>query len=326
MITLAICTWNRAAMLDRLLGSLAKLAIPSDCEWEVLVVDNNCTDDTQAVLKRHEATLPLRAVREPQQGIAHARNQALAEARGDYILWTDDDLAVPADWLANFRRAAEQFPDAGMFGGPIRAWFADELPPRLRRFAEENLHHLSPMFGMIDFGPDVRELQAGEFFFAGNMMLRTEAARRFHFDSRFGRVGRHGLLGGEETLFMQQMLDDGEQGVWVGNAPARHYIPAERLAPRYIWNYFAALGRTQGRIDGIPSCPTLFGRPRWALVQSLRHRAAALAARQVGQPWLENYLHAAKLDGYLAECAAHRHGRRPGYLVPPHRNPVATAS
>lgn len=319
MTTIAICTWNRAAMLDRILGSLRALHVPPGHDWEVLVVNNNCTDDTDAVLERHARHLPLRRTFEPVLGIAHARNRALAEARGELILWTDDDMAVPVDWLRHYLAAAERFPAASLFGGPIRPWFADDVPPAVQQFMHSNERLLSSMFGVIDFGPEVRPLASGEVFFSGNMALRTAAARRFRFDGRFGRVGREGLLGGEETLFLQQMLEAGEHGVWVGTAAAEHYIPAERLTRSYAWQYYMALGRTQVRRDGIATCPTLFGQPRWALLQYLRNRASAWLARQTGGAWLPHYLAAAKLAGYLAECSNHRHQRSPGFLVPPHR-------
>ena len=306
-------------MLDRILTQLHALVIPAGVEWEVLVVNNNCTDETDAILQKQIAHLPVRRAFESTPGIAHARNRALTEARGDLILWTDDDMAVPPDWLAHYHDAATRFPRATLFGGPIRAWFADDVSLDDRRFTLKNIAHLSPMFGVIDFGPEVRELQRGEFFFSGNMALCTEAARRFHFDGRFGRVGRDGLLGGEETLFLQQMLDAGEAGVWVGRAAAEHFIPAERLTPAYAWNYFAAVGRTQARIDGIRQCATLFGRPRWALLTHWRNRARAWAQRGIGGDWLPAYLAAAKMAGYLSESDAHRNSRQPGYLVPPHR-------
>lgn len=325
MTTIAICTWNRAAMLDRMLESLRALRIPPGHAWEVLVVNNNCTDATDAVLERHAPHLPLRRAFEPVLGIAHARNRALTEARGDLILWTDDDMAVPGDWLENYCRAVERYPKASLFGGPIHPWFAENVPPAVQQFMQSNERLLSSMFGVIDFGREVRPLARGEVFFSGNMALRTAAARRFRFDCRFGRVGREGLLGGEETLLLEQMLDAGEQGVWVGNAAAKHYIPAERLTRSYAWQYFMALGRTQVRRDGIAACPTLFGQPRWALLQYYRNRLTAWLARKTGGAWLPHYLAAAKLAGYLAECADHRHQRSPDFLVPPHRAAAADA-
>ena len=65
-ITVAICTWNRAQLLDQTLTEMRKLRIPPGIEWELLVVNNNCTDDTDGVLDRHEGRLPIRRLFETQ--------------------------------------------------------------------------------------------------------------------------------------------------------------------------------------------------------------------------------------------------------------------
>src|SRR5207247_2899138 len=68
VITIAICTWNRAAMLDRILAQLHALIVPPGVEYEVVVVNNNCTDDTDAILEKHAKQLPLRRSFEPTAG------------------------------------------------------------------------------------------------------------------------------------------------------------------------------------------------------------------------------------------------------------------
>ena len=82
-VTVALCTWNRSALLERTLSSMVRLRIPTGLDWELLVVDNGSTDETRAVLDRFRSELPLRTVSEPQAGVAHARARGLAEARGD---------------------------------------------------------------------------------------------------------------------------------------------------------------------------------------------------------------------------------------------------
>src|SRR5205085_1873116 len=82
-----------AARLSRALEQLARVRRPPG-GWEVLVVNNNSTDETERVLGAFEGRLPLRRAFEPQQGLSHARNHAVAQAAGEYIVWTDDDVLV----------------------------------------------------------------------------------------------------------------------------------------------------------------------------------------------------------------------------------------
>src|SRR3954463_7414909 len=85
-ITIAICTWNRSASLSRTLTSLRDMQIPAGIEWEVVVINNNSTDDTAEILTSFTAILPLRIFFERRQGLSYARNCAVEAARGDYIL------------------------------------------------------------------------------------------------------------------------------------------------------------------------------------------------------------------------------------------------
>ena len=72
-VTVAICTWNRASLLDQTLTQMHQLRVPSNVEWELLIVNNNCTDDTDAVIARHHGVLPLRRLFESKPGLSNVR-------------------------------------------------------------------------------------------------------------------------------------------------------------------------------------------------------------------------------------------------------------
>src|SRR5689334_7868892 len=122
-VTVAICTWNRARLLDSTLAQFCKLRIPDGLTWELLVVDNNSTDDTRAVIEKYSGRLPVRRLLEAEQGASPARNRAIAEAAADLLLFTDGDVLVDEGWLAAYVEAAERWPNAGFFGGLITPWF-----------------------------------------------------------------------------------------------------------------------------------------------------------------------------------------------------------
>src|SRR4249920_3298217 len=89
-LTALVCTCNHAALLKRALSSLACMDVPPDFRWEVLVVDNNCTDDTPSVVRQaaEGGQLPdVRLIREPRQGVAFARKAGFAQARGELIVF-----------------------------------------------------------------------------------------------------------------------------------------------------------------------------------------------------------------------------------------------
>src|SRR5262245_49041517 len=119
MISICICTHNRSKSLHRTLKSLAEQSQFNKGEVEVLIVDNNCTDDTPEVVEVFQKALTIRRVTENQQGLACARNRAVKEFLGDVLLFTDDDIRFGPGWVAAYRNAFQQFPDADFFGGRI---------------------------------------------------------------------------------------------------------------------------------------------------------------------------------------------------------------
>ena len=97
-LTIAICTYNRAALLQK---TVAALLPQLAGDTELLVVDNASIDGTAAVLAGQSR---VRACREEKIGLSVARNTALAAARGEYVIFVDDDVVVNPGWLESYRR------------------------------------------------------------------------------------------------------------------------------------------------------------------------------------------------------------------------------
>lgn len=102
--TIIICTHNRAAALAQCLTAVAKsIAVNTQESIEILVIDNNSTDNTQAVVASWAAEHPdinFRAAFEPMQGLSHARNRGLQEAQGDLLIMIDDDCVMQPDYIS----------------------------------------------------------------------------------------------------------------------------------------------------------------------------------------------------------------------------------
>lgn len=243
-VTVAICTWNRAASLDRTLGEFEKLEVPPDVRWELLVVNNNSTDETDEVIGRHAGRLPLRRLFEPEQGLSAARNCAVAAAGGDLILWTDDDILVDPTWLHEYVLAARQWPEAGFFGGPITPYFSSPPEPWLEE-AWDLVSHLHAERHDSD-QPFVFERE--NLPLGGNYAVRADVQRRYPFDTRYGRKG-HEQLRGSESGPLEQMHADGLEGRWVPGAHVRHHVPEEHQTLDYFRRYYFNLGKCAAMRD-----------------------------------------------------------------------------
>src|SRR5215218_8254875 len=130
-VDVVVCTYDNAASLERVLRALARQRVPDGVDWGVLVVDNNCTDGTGALLERLQAEreLPMRVVRETVQGLTPARLRGVRETRREWIAFVDDDCVVAEDWIAQAAAVARDHPDAGAFGGVVALEWEREPPP-----------------------------------------------------------------------------------------------------------------------------------------------------------------------------------------------------
>jgi glycosyltransferase involved in cell wall biosynthesis len=236
-VSIVICTRDRPQSLRRVLASLTELALPPGLSWEVLLVDNGQVHPVAETAAPFADSLPIRLAAEPVPGITHARNRAVAEAWGRYLVWTDDDVEVDADWLAAYLEAFATFPKAALFGGaaspvfesPKQRWmdqFQDLLAPMLAKRSPETTSPIDPHdppYGL-------------------NFATETAAIRRFGFDPAYGRApGR--TLAGEETDLFRRMLAGGCEGRWVPTARVRHMIPPNRQTVAYLYDYYIAAGR-----------------------------------------------------------------------------------
>lgn len=296
-VTVAICTYDRADLLEVTLDSVADMSVPREMEWELLVVDNNSTDATREVVAGYEGVLPVRYLLETKQGLSHARNRAVREARGEYIVWTDDDVRVSENWLAAYGDAFRSWPDTLFFGGPLLPWFEGEPPGWLTEAFEE----VAGAYAVKDLSPEPVPLTGlDELPFGANMAFRTEALGDDPFDVRLGRHGRN-LMVGEETELMLSLVEEGPPGRWVPEARVRHYIPSERQSVRYLRRYYRAHGRISGVRRGGGDPAMLLGRPRWAWRAFLEREALYWMARLTFSPrrWVPSLKKAAYVQGVL---------------------------
>ncbi|MEZ6008696.1 MAG: glycosyltransferase family A protein [Planctomycetota bacterium] len=270
-MSVVICTAGRPAALARMLASLATADAPR-CSWEVLVVDNlPAHGQVDAVVAAHGRRLPLRVAAEPRAGLARARNRAIGEARGRYIVFADDDVTVDAGWLQAYEAAFEDSPEVAVFGGPIVPVFERASP----RWVEAVRRHAPSSYAWLEADASVALSPLGEGGiqpFGANFALRLDALSRAPFDVAWGRQpNRPRLLGYEEVLLVDALLRDGARGRWLPEARVLHHMPRSRCTRRYLDDYWYAVGwaegvlTARGRTVGAPADANL-------LQQSARRR------------------------------------------------------
>ena len=270
--TVAICTHNQAERLRRTLEDLATVKSPS-APWELLIVDNASTDGTPSLLQSNQWRKPewqVRTVVEDRLGVAHARNSAIRQAHGEYIVFLDDDETPESDWLVAYERVIEQYqPDA--MGGRIEVMFEDGKRPAW--LTDE----LMGFLGKLDYGDErFRFEDAGTPIFTGNCAFRRRIFEKAAmFDGSLGRKGRVNT-GGEDTAMYRHLLSSGFHIRWVPDGVVHHRIQTEKLRRAYFIELHYHMGFSQGAIkrgSGSRIPPAYLAPQLWrACVSAVRQR------------------------------------------------------
>ena len=137
LLSIMICTQNRADKLARCLASLETVLPPQE-SWDVLVVDNGSRDHTkqavEAVARRGK--IPLRYCFEPQAGLSFARNRGLAQTASPLVAFTDDDCLVDRAWPRTILREFDSDASLDVLGGRVDLEDVHDLPFCTRPFPD----------------------------------------------------------------------------------------------------------------------------------------------------------------------------------------------
>jgi glycosyltransferase involved in cell wall biosynthesis len=276
-VTVAVCTFNRAASLRRTLDSVVDMHVPSGLEWELIIVNNNSTDDTDDVIGEYVERLPVRREFEPQPGLSHARNRAIDAANGEYIVWTDDDVVVDAAWLRAYAGAFRRWPEAVIFGGRIIPRFEPPVP----RWVAESVPVLGGPYAVRDCGNEVQPLSIVDdrVPYGANFAIRSKEQRAFRYNRDLGASSQKPRLG-DEVDVIARLLASGAMGYWIPEAIVEHCIGQERQTVSYIFKYSIILGETHAYQSAAATAgtPFLFRVPRRLWLRLLKR-------------WLQYHLH-----------------------------------
>jgi glycosyltransferase involved in cell wall biosynthesis len=314
-VSVVVSTYNRALSLLLTLESLVRQETPPGLHYEIIVIDNNSTDNTRAVV---EGVRPRGFTRliyrfESRQGVSYGRNTGISIARAPIVAFTDDDNDVSPAWVATIKATLDAYPEIDVLGGPILPRWPSRPPDWLDR------RHWSPL-AIMDYGDRPFRSNAAMpiCFLTANLAVRRETfARIGAFSPRFPR--------GQDHEFLLRFWRAGGQAWYVPALVAYARIQPDRLTRRYHREWHrrhgaaAASMRLQesigprgalldAPIGGTAVCgapPFVYGelfRETRAWVQSLPKGAASLR--------LHHSDRMRYLAGYLRERASGRGRRR----------------
>ena len=243
--TIIVCTYNRAHSLERTLRELLLQDYPQD-DVEILIIDNNSNDSTKHIVDALSdgSRFKLHYLFEAKQGLSNARNTGIRHARGDIVIFIDDD-AYPKEttWI---QKLASVYQDStvGAAGGDAEpVWPSTGRPDWLH---DKLLNYL----GVIRFGyRKITPLNYPNYPYGVNISFRKSLIQQFGgFDSELGRKGDV-LLSAEETELCYRVEQAGYSVVYVPKAEVLHVMASDRLTAEWFIRRSRSQGMSKAKLE-----------------------------------------------------------------------------
>ena len=239
MISFIICTYNRDKYIYE---CLSRLAMNTEQDgWEIILVNNNSTDDTAAECARFEIDHPkidYHYFVEMQQGLSYARNRGIIESKGEWLVFLDDDAMVEPSYIANLQSHLAIYLDTAAFGGQIEPLFEDGEP---NWYSKWSMGFVSA----IDRGNTVHVFPANAYPIGANMGIKREMLNIVGgFDTSLGRMGNN-LIGGEEKDMFNRIREAGGKILYFPNIGVKHCIPGRRTTREFVVRLAYGVGRSE---------------------------------------------------------------------------------
>ncbi|AFZ27662.1 glycosyl transferase [Cylindrospermum stagnale PCC 7417] len=259
--TVVIPTYNGESRLPELLERLQNQLNTENLSWEIIVVDNNSSDNTAKVVQSYQenwqCSYPLKYCFESKQGAAYARKRAVAEAQGELIGFLDDDNYPISNWVAAAYSFAQEHSKAGAYGSQIHPDWEVEPP--------ENFQRIAPFLAITERGnlPLLYEPHKKLLPPSAGLVVRKQAWLESVPNNSIltGRVTGNMLT--SEDLEMLSYIQKVGWEIWYNpDMEIYHKIPSSRLRKDYLIPFFRGIGlsRYVTRMVNIKPCyqPVLF--------------------------------------------------------------------
>ncbi len=242
MISVLLATHNGADTIGRTLKAMSQLEAPHE-GWELIVVNNASSDETEALILGNRDNLPLTYLVEPQLGKSNAINTGLGAVRGDFIVMTDDDVLPDRDWLTEWSRVSREWPAMSVFSGAVVPNFDASPPPGYVPTAS-----YGALYGahVPDEEGEAKPAQSSGLIevSGANLAMRRAAYEQGNRLDETYLIGSHGLMG-EDTDFVNRMAQAGYKIGYTNKPRIRHIIHPHQTTLSWIFKRLRSNGRAR---------------------------------------------------------------------------------
>jgi GT2 family glycosyltransferase len=265
------------------------MSVPEDMTWEIVIVDNNSTDDTKDQTARfaRSTDIYVRYVFEGRQGLNNARNAGIKAAKGELLIFIDDDVEVTDNWLAEMKDAFDRYPVVGVGGKVILketlekpAWWIAEYDGALGKFDAGDAIILSDdtYTSIIGIG--------------ANLGFKRSVFDKYGlFRSNLDRQKNKLSMGGD-VEFVQRVKTAGGLTMYYPAAVVYHCPTVNRITQSYLRRWYFRIGEWEARkgLVGTSQADTILTVPRWRYRSALEHLLKA-STKHLSRHYREGFQH-----------------------------------
>lgn len=259
LVSIIIPTFNRSDMLEFTLPRIVELTHTYK-QLEIILVDNNSSDNTKAVADRYVEKIHYEFV--AKQGKNNALNRAIDIARGEILVFIDDDVTPAPKWLDEIIRSCEEWPEHHIFGGKVLPKFPADTPDWVMS------GDFAPfVFAIHDLPQNEGPYQDDATPSGPNCWIRKRLFdNNVRYDGNIGPKGT-GRVSGSELEFFTRMKTQGIEPVYIPAAEVQHNIQKFQTTIKYLLKRSYASGMGYAYIYGFSGVSKIFGIPRYLFLQ-----------------------------------------------------------
>lgn len=234
-IVALICTHNRSSLLIQALDSINKALHPENCNIEIVVIVNACSDNTIKLLDEYkiiDRPTPLKYFIETRPGKSFALNRGINSISDAFICFIDDDQKVNELYFSECVNAINKFRNSSILCGRLLPdWTGDEPD-----WIHSNEFKIYPFpIPIFDLGDNPKKIKLGmELPPGGQVVIHSSIFKKFgNFSENLGPTG-HNLMGSEDTDFFERVLRNGGTIQYVPEIIQYHFVDNNRFKLSYL--------------------------------------------------------------------------------------------
>lgn len=235
------CTYNRAKYLPTTLASLCEQTFDF-LDYEVVIVDNNSTDNTAEICQNFISNFKTRQIRyfkEVNQGLSFALNRGVRGAQGEFLIYVDDDETIGQKHLELLEKHLQDFPDAVLAASPVVPIYEKEEPNWMSPFTQRLIG------GYFNEGKLVKKLNKKSYPGTGHTIIKRELYDKYGFyNTELGRSGSS-LIGAEDKDMFYRLIAGHVECYYFPDIPIYHHIPEYKLTDMFFDKLTYSIGKSE---------------------------------------------------------------------------------